>query len=143
MSDRMDRWLARLPDESPSPDLAPRIILAVAERRRVKARWRRTGIAAGALGLLGLALMAISWPGSGALPAALDGEALVQAVSGLLSAPLETLAGSAQAAIAWESALVEGIEIAFVLGAVLLTLGAVGGLARLLRRSESLNGYSQ
>lgn len=142
MNDRMDQWLARLPDERPSPDLAARIVLAVAERRRVKARWRRTGIAAGALGLLGLTLMAISWPASGALPAAPGSEAIIQAVSGLLSAPLETLAGSAQATIAWESSLVEGIEIAFVLGAVLLTLGAVGGLARLLRRSESLNGYS-
>jgi hypothetical protein len=143
MSDRMDHWLARLPDERPAPDLAPRIILAVAERRRVKGRWQQMAVGAGAVGLFGLALMAFSWPGSGALPAALDGEALIQAVSGFLSAPLETLAGSAQAAIAWESALVEGIEIAFVLGAVLLTLGAVGGLARLLRRSESLNGYSQ
>ena len=142
MNDRMDQWLARLPGERPSPDLAARIVLAVAERRRVKARWRRTGIAAGALGLIGLALMAFSWPASGALPAAPDGEAIIQAVSGLLSAPLETLAGSAQATIVWESSLVEGIEIAFVLGAVLLTLGAVGGLARLLRRSESLNRYS-
>ncbi len=142
MNDRMDRWLARLPDEKPSPDLAARITLAIADRRRVKARWRRTGIAAGALGLLGLTLMAISWPASGTLPAAPGSEAITQAVSGLLSAPLETLAGSAQATIAWESSLVEGIEIAFVLGALLLTLGAVGGLARLLRRSESLNGYS-
>jgi hypothetical protein len=141
MNDRMDQWLARLPDERPSPDLAPRIILAVAERRRVKSWGRRTGIGAGALGLLGMALMAVSWPASEALPAAPDGQAIILALSGLLSAPLETLAGSAQATIAWESSLVAGIEIAFVLGAVLLTLGAVGGLVRLLRRPESVDVY--
>jgi len=142
MNDRMDQWLARLPDERPSPDLAPRIILAVAERRRVKNRWRQTGIVTSALGLLGMALMAISWPASEALPAVPDAETIIQALSGLLSTPLETLAGSAQATIAWESSLVAGIEIAFVLGAVLLTLSAVGGLARLLRRSESVDVYS-
>ncbi len=142
MNDRMDEWLRRLPEESPSPDLAQRIILAVAERKRAMALWRRTGIVASALGLVGMALMAVSWPAAEALPTAPNAEAILQAISGLVSSPLETLAGSAQATIAWETAMVEGIEIAFVLGAVLLTLGAVAGLARLLRRSEPVVAYS-
>jgi len=142
VTDRMDHWLKRLPDDGPSPELASRIMLAIAERGRLKARWRRAALAAGALGLIGLTLIAISWPIAGALPAAPDGEAVLKTVGEFLTAPLETLGGSAEAAIAWESSLAEGIEIAFVLGVVFLVMGAVGGLARLLRRSESMNGYS-
>jgi len=142
VNDRMDQWLGRLPDDGPAPDLAARINLAIAERSRLKARWGRVGAAAIALALIGMTLMAVSWPVSGVLPAAPDSAAVLEAAEGFLSAPLEALGGSAEAAIAWESSLAEGVEVAFVVGVVLLTLGSVGGLARLLRRSESLNGYS-
>jgi hypothetical protein len=138
----MDFWLRRLPDDGPSPDLAARISLAIEERGKLKARWRRLAVAAGALGLVGLTLMSLSWPTLGSLPAAPDGAAVLNAVGQFLASPLETLAGSAEATIAWESSLAEGIEIVFVLGVVFLTIGAVGVLARLLRPSESLNGYS-
>jgi anti-sigma factor RsiW len=137
----MDQWLSRLPDDVPAPDLPARINRAIAERSRARALWRRGGIAAAALGLVGVVLMAVSWPASGALPAAPDTAALLEAASSFLSAPLQALGGSAEVAVAWESSLAEGIEVAFVAGMVLLTLGSVVGLARLLRQKETLNGY--
>jgi hypothetical protein len=139
----MDNWLARLPRESPSPDLAARINLAVVRRASLRARWRRGGIVAGSLGLIGVALMAISWASSGALPAAPDPSAFLEAAGSVLSSPLEAVGGSAQAALTWESSLAEGVEIAFLMGAVLLTLASAVGLARLLRGGGSVNGYSQ
>jgi len=138
VNDRMDRWLARLPDDGPAPDLAARINRAIAERSRARALWRRGAIGAAALGLVGAGLMAVSWPASGSLP---DSAAVLEAASGFLSAPLQAVSGSAEAALAWESSLAEGIEVAFVAGMVLLTLGSVVGLARLLRPRETLNGY--
>jgi hypothetical protein len=138
----MDDWLSRLPEDGPAPDLAARINLAVAERIRQRARWGRAAVAAGAFGLIGMVLMAISWRVSGALPGVPDPSAILEAAGTFLSSPLDALGGSAEAALAWESSLVEGIEIAFLIGVVLLTLGSVGGLVRLLRPSGSLNGYS-
>lgn len=138
MNDRMDQWLARLPDEGPAPDLAARINGAIAERSRARALWRRGAIAAAALGLIGAVLMAVSWPASGSLP---DSAAFLEAASSFLTAPLQALGGSAEAALAWESSLAEGIEVAFIAGMLLLTLGSVVGLARLLRQRETLNGY--
>jgi hypothetical protein len=143
VSDQIDLWLARLPKDGPSPDLAARINLAVSERIRMKARWGRAAIAAGALGLIGILLMALSWRVSGALPAVPDPSSILEAAGTFLSSPLEAVQGSAGAVLAWESSLVEGIEIAFLVGAVLLTLGSFGGLARLLRPSGSLSGYPQ
>jgi hypothetical protein len=142
MNDRMDHWLARLPVDGPAPDLAARINLAIAERGRLKARWRRAAIVAAAFGLVGMTLMALSWPISVELPMAPDFAAVLETASAFLSAPLDAVAGSAEAALAWESSLAEGIEIAFLVGVLFLMLGSVGGLARLLRHSGSPNGYS-
>ncbi len=142
MNDRMDLWLRRLPDNGPAPDLAARIMLAIEERGRLKARWRKLAIAAGALGVVGLTLMILSWSAVEALPTVPDGAAVLEAIGEFLLAPLDTLGGSAEAVVVWESSLAEGIEIAFVVGAVLLTLGAVGGLARLLRKGEAWNRVS-
>jgi hypothetical protein len=139
----MDDWLARLPQDGPSPDLAARINQAVVERIRLRGRWGRAAAAAGAFGVLGMLLMAVSWRVSGALPAVPDPSAILEAAGTFLSSPMEAVEGSAEAVLAWESSLVEGIEIAFLMGVVLLTLGSVGGLARLLRPSGSLGGSAQ
>lgn len=142
MTDGMDGLLARLPSETPAPDLVPRVLQAVAQRRRLQARGRRAALVAAALSLIGLAMMGVSWPALGTLPSVPDGEALLQAAGSFLSAPLQTLAGSAGSALAWETSLAESIEIAFVLGIVLLMTGAVGALMRLVRRPASPNGSS-
>jgi hypothetical protein len=139
----MDHWLARLPKDGPSPDLAARINLAVTERIRTRARWGRAAMAAAAFGVLGVLLMAVSWRVSGVLPAVPDPSAILEAAGVFLSSPMEAVQGSAEAVLAWESSLVEEMEIAFLMGVVLLTLGSVGGLARLLRPGGPLGGYSQ
>jgi hypothetical protein len=139
----MDHWLSNLPEDGPSRDLVARINLTVAHRERLRARWRRGAVAAGTVGLIGAVLVSVSWISTGALPALPDPSALLDAAGGFLSSPLNAVGGSAQAALAWETSLAEGMQIAFLLGAVLLTLGSAGGLVRLLGGGGSMNGYSR
>lgn len=146
MNDRLDELLARLPSDPPAPDLTARIVAAVAHRRRSRARWRQVGVAALACAFVGIALTARSWPeAAGVLTPTLtvpDADALNQTVDTFFSSPLESLAALVSAALAWETALAEGIGVVFLLGIVLLAAGAFGGLARLLQRASLLNGYS-
>ena len=147
MDDRLDELLARLPSEPPAPDLSARIIAAVARRRRARVGWRLAGVVAMACALVGVALIASSWPIELAARApavtAPDAEVITQAVSDFLAAPPEALTEWVDEAVVWETALAEGIGAAFLLGIVLLTVAIFGGLARLLSRSAPLNGYSR
>src|SRR3972149_4085939 len=133
MNDRMDELLSRLPSEPPTSDLAARIVQAVSQRRQARRRWRRVGLAALASGLGGFVLLLSSWseaigvlPAAGSLP---DASSLSQWITAFLAAPQEALVDLADSAIAWEAALSEGIGVLLLLGIVLLTVGACGGLA--------------
>ena len=146
MHDRMDEWLAHLPGEPPAPDLVARIVTALDNRRRTQARWRQIGFMA-AVGLaVGGALVVLSWAEATSFLASNlagpDGSGLSQIIEAFLASPLVSVSGWVQSAISLQSALAEGIAIAFSLGIVLLAVAAFGGLARLLRPSPPANGYS-
>lgn len=144
--DRLDELLACLPSEPPAPVLSSRIIAAVEQRRRARIRWRLVGVVATACAFVGVALVASSWPIELAARAPAltepDADAISQVVSDFLAAPSETLTELVGAALAWETALAEGIGAALLLGIVLLTVAIFGGLARLLREAAPVNGYS-
>jgi hypothetical protein len=145
MDDRLNELLARLPSELPAPDLPARIIAAVEQRRRARMRWRIAGVVAMACAFAGVALIASSWPielaARAAAVTAPDADAISQAVGGFLAAPSEALTALVDTALAWETALAEGIEAALLLGIVLLTAAIFGGLARLLSRPAPPNSY--
>jgi hypothetical protein len=144
--DELDELLARMPSEPPALDLSARIITAVAQRRRARIGWRLAGVVATACAIVGVALIASSWPIEVAARApavtAPDADAISQAVSDFLAAPVETLTELVDEALVWETVLAEGIGAAFLLGIVLLTVAIFGGLARMLRGAAPLNGYS-
>ncbi len=145
MDDRLDELLAQLPSEPPAPDLSASIIAAVAQRRRARVRRRFVGIVTMACAFVGVVLIASSWPIELAARAptvtAPDADAINQAVGDFLAAPSEALTEWVDAALAWETALAEGIGAALLLGVILLTAAIFGGLARLLSRSAPPNGY--
>ena len=108
-------------------------------------RWRIAGVVAMACAFAGVALIASSWPielvDRAAAVTAPDADAISQAVGGFLAAPSEALTELVDAALAWETALAEGIGASSLLGVILLTAAIFAGLARLLSRSVPPNGY--
>lgn len=146
MNDRLDELLARLPGEPPAPDLAARIISSLAQYRRARTMWRISGGVALACAFVGMVLVAISWPevanAFAATPTAPDANALAVAIDAFLTSPFETFTGLVNAALTWETALVEGVSVALMLGNVLLIVAVFGGMAQLLLRAAPLNSNS-
>jgi hypothetical protein len=145
MSDPLDEWLARLPNEPPARDLTTRIVSAVAQRRRAQIIWRRAGAAALACALVGAVLVLISWShvADSLAPAlsAVETHDLAPALNALVTASPDTVTTWLDAGLTWQAAQAEDIGLAFVLGVALLAVGAFGGLARLLR-TRAPNGLS-
>ena len=145
MSDPLDQWLARLPDEPPARDLTARIVAAVAQRRRARTMWRHLGATALVCALAGVMLVLVSWPQvvASLTPAVNSFETnnLAPAFNALLTTPGETLIAWLDAGLAWQAAQAEGIGVAFMLGVALLAVAAFGGLAQMFR-TRAPNGYS-
>jgi len=145
MSDPLDQWLARLPNEPPARDLTARIVAAVAQRQRARVMWRRGGAAAFACALAGVMLVLVSWPQvvASLTPAlnAFETNDLAPAFNTLLTAPGEALVAWLDAGLSWQAAQAEGIGVAFMLGVALLAVAAFGGLAQMFR-TRAPNGYS-
>ncbi len=145
MSDPLDEWLARLPDEPPARDLTARIAAAVAQRRRTRTMWRRLGATALACALVGAGLVLVSWPQVvvSLTPAvnAFEANDLAPAFNALLTTPGDALIAWLDAGLAWQAAQVEGLGVAFMLGVALLAVAAFGGLAQMFR-PRAPNGYS-
>jgi hypothetical protein len=142
MNDRLDDLLARLPQaDRPAPDLAARIILAVALRRQARRMGQRVGAAALACGLAGLALTALAWPEalsvSIGLSGTLDATALTQVLAALLADPLGASLEWLNSGLAWQASLAQGASVALTLGLVLLAAAAFGALARLLAAASA------
>lgn len=138
-TDPLDTHLPHLPNEIPAPDLAARIVAAVARRQRTLVMWRRTQWLTLACTGLGLALIFISWAHTagnlGSALTTLETNDLQPAFNALVAAPAETVGGWLDAGLAWQSAQTEDIGLAFTLGIVLLSVAAFAGLAQLLNNS--------
>ena len=136
MKDWLDEGLSRLPNEAPSPELAGRILAAVAERRRVQRVQRRLKALTLACAAAGVALLLSVWPEVfAAAPPALhefEMNALLPALNAFLVAPAETFVAWLEAGQAWQAALSEGAGVLGLLGLALLAAAAFGGLAQML-----------
>lgn len=137
--DLLDTQLPHLPGEVPAPDLAARIVAAVARRQRTLVMWRRIRWLMLASAGIGLTLILIS--GAHVLnsltPAlqALETNDLQPAFNALVAAPTDTLFGWLDAGLAWQSAQVQDLDIVFTFGIALLSVAAFAGLAQLLNSS--------
>jgi predicted anti-sigma-YlaC factor YlaD len=132
--------LSRLPPEAPPPRLAPAVVAAVARRRRSETAWRRLATVSAGAALLGLVLVALAWPDVARLMPAVVGGAQMSAgilsgtdLTALLDVPAQTLGTLASTTFDWGSGLTGGAGEALLMGLVLLTGAAFGGLAQLLR----------
>jgi predicted anti-sigma-YlaC factor YlaD len=147
--EQTSRLLSRLPVEDPPPSLAQNIVAAVrrqqevdrrreAELRRGELAWRRVAAASVVCALAGLALVVVAWPDVLNVATAAAGTAAASAnapqatLTALLDLPLETLGQIASSTVDWGTMLTQGAGAGLLLGLVLLTAAAFGGLAQLL-----------
>ena len=142
--EQTNRLLSRLPAEVPPAGLAQDILAAVrqkqeadrrreAEWRRGERIWQRVAAASVVCGLAGLVLVAAAWPDVLNVAAAAAGTSVPQtSLTGLVDLPLETWGQIASSAVDWATMLTQGAGVALLLGLVLLTAGAFGGLAELV-----------
>jgi hypothetical protein len=140
MNDRLDDWLARLPGEPPAPNLAARIIAALAQRRRARWLWRRIQATSLACALAGAGLLLVSSPSMVAsLVTTLNAfgtNELVSALNTFLAAPAETVLSWLEAGATWQTSLAQDIGLVFMLGVALVAVAAFGGLAQMLHTRE-------
>jgi hypothetical protein len=118
------------------PDLAARIVAAVAVRQRSLVMWRRIRWLMVASAGIGVALILVSWAhvANTLNPTlnALETNDLQPAFNALVATPTETLANWLDAGLAWQSAQAEDIGLMFTVGIALLSVAAFAGLAQLL-----------
>jgi hypothetical protein len=146
MKDRLDELLTHLPQEAPAPDLAARIISAVAWRQRARTMRRRASGVVLACGFAGIVLVTLSWPevteAFATASTAPDANALSLVLDNIITSPLETLTGLLNRALEWETTLADSVSLVLMLGITLLAVAAFGGLVQQLRLTAPLNGNS-
>jgi anti-sigma factor RsiW len=152
--EQTNRLLSRLPAETAPAGLGQGILAAVrrkqaadrrreAELRRGERIWQRVAAASVVCALAGLALVAAAWPDVLNVAAAAAGVSVPQtSLTGLVDVPLETWGQIASSAVDWATVLTQGAGAALLLGLVLLTAGAFGGLAELVHTGRKfVNGH--
>ncbi len=126
----------RLPVEPAPPELAARIVRALAARQHS----RGAGPLTLACVLLGLALVLVSLPEVAAslsdVLRAFGASDLTPLVSGFVATPVETFVAWLEAGMTWHASLTESVGAAFLLGVVLLAAAAFGGLVQMLRAAS-------
>lgn len=139
MVDPLDTRLAHLPSEAPAPELAARIVAAVARRQQTLVMWRRIRwltLACTGIGLTLILISAAHFANSlGPALTTLETNDLQPTFNALVAAPTETVMGWLDIGLAWQSAQAEDIGLAFTVGIALLSVAAFAGLAQLLNSS--------
>jgi anti-sigma factor RsiW len=132
----------RLPIEPASPLLAMRINQVVERKRRVIATGYRPGLAywAVACGLIGAFLVGTTWTQLSSLitrvPSISDTSLWQAVISAFLAEPSNAVTEVVNTGLTWQNVLSDGMDIALLVGLVLLSLAIFGGLVEMLVPKE-------